>query len=113
MAYLTRDATEAMSAASGHPITALRADGGAAVMDILLQLVADQLRVQVDRPVVQETTALGAAYLAGLACGVWASLDDVANNWALERSFTPAADGDAAYAQWRRALERARGWASP
>jgi len=114
MAYLTRDATEAMTRASGHPITALRADGGAAVMDLLMQLVADQLRVPVDRPVIQETTALGAAYLAGLASGVWRSLDEVADKWALDRAFTPLAApevADAAYAQWQRAVERSRGWA--
>ena len=78
MAYQTRDVVEAMSAASGTQVTALRADGGASVMDLLLQLQADQLQVPVARPTVQETTALGAAYLAGLAEGVWGSLDDLA-----------------------------------
>ena len=79
-----------------------------------MQLVADQLRVPVDRPVVQETTALGAAYLAGLATGVWGSLDEVAGQWVLDRAFEPAAPtetADAAYAQWQRAVERSRGWA--
>src|SRR5437762_12450006 len=77
MAYQTRDVVDAMTAASGHAVRALRADGGASVMDLLLQLQADQLQVPVTRPVVQETTALGAAYLAGLAEGVWGSLDDL------------------------------------
>jgi glycerol kinase len=111
MAFLTRDVTEAMARAAGRPVTALRADGGAAVMDLLLQLVADQLGVVVDRPSVQDTTALGAAYLAGTAAGVWGSTEDL---WALDRSFTPSrdrADADAAYAQWQRAVERALGWA--
>ena len=78
MAFQTRDVVEAMCAASGHDVRALRADGGASVNDLLLQLQADQLQVPVARPVVQETTALGAAYLAGLAEGVWSSLDEVA-----------------------------------
>ncbi len=115
MAYSTRDVVEAMSAASGRPVTALRADGGASVMDLLLQLVADQLQVPVARPTVQETTALGAAYLAGLAAGVWGSLEEVGANWALDRAFTPGVGAEAAdvgYGEWKRAVERSRGWAS-
>ncbi|MHB8463664.1 MAG: glycerol kinase GlpK [Acidimicrobiales bacterium] len=114
MAYLTRDVVDAMSKASGRPVTALRADGGAAVTDLLLQLVADQLQVPVARPQVQETTALGAAYLAGLACGVWGSVEEINRQWALDRSFEPSAPSDTAdarYAEWQRAVERARGWA--
>ena len=75
MAYQTRDVVEAMAAASGTTLAALRVDGGASVMDLLLQMQADQLGVTVQRPIDQETTALGAAYLAGLAEGVWPSLD--------------------------------------
>jgi glycerol kinase len=115
MAYSTRDVVEAMSAGSGHSITALRADGGASVMDLLLQLQADQLQVPVARPEVQETTALGAAYLAGLAEGVWSSLDDVEANWALDAEFAPRVGPGAAdrgYAAWTRAIERSRGWAA-
>ncbi len=74
MAYLTRDVVDAMSVAAGRSVTALRADGGASVMDVLLQFQADQLGVPVARPRIEETTALGAAYLAGLAEGVWGSL---------------------------------------
>jgi len=114
MAFQTRDVVEAMSAASGHEVTALRADGGASVMDLLLQLQADQLQVPVARPTVQETTALGAAYLAGLAEGVWGSLDELATHWVLDREFTPQASqagADAKYAGWQRAVERSRGWA--
>ena len=81
MAYQTRDAVEAMVRASGTPLRELRVDGGASVMDLLLQLQADQLGVTVLRPADQETTALGAAYLAGLAEGVWPDLDAVGAQW--------------------------------
>jgi len=114
MAYQTRDVVEAMSAASGHEVRALRADGGASVMDVLLQLQADQLQVPVARPTIQETTALGAAYLAGLAEGVWGSCDELAEKWALDAEFSPVATPIAAnskYDGWRRAVERSRGWA--
>jgi glycerol kinase len=114
MAYQTRDVVEAMSAASGREVTALRADGGASVMDLLLQLQADQLQVPVARPRVQETTALGAAYLAGLAEGVWGSLQELESHWTLDAEFTPAVSSAAAHAKhagWRRAVERSRGWA--
>ena len=95
----TRDVVLAMSEASGHPIRALKADGGASANDLLLQLQADDLQVPVSRPVVQETTALGAAYLAGLAEGVWSSPADIAANWQLDRTFTPSVDPDAAEAR--------------
>ena len=114
MAYQTRDVVDAMRKASGREVTALRADGGASVMDLLLQLQADQLQVPVARPRVQETTALGAAYLAGLAEGVWGSLEDVASHWALDAEFTPGigrAAADSRHAGWLRAVDRSRGWA--
>jgi len=113
MAFQTRDVVEAMAAASGHPIAELRVDGGASAMDLLLQVQADQLQVPVARPVVQETTALGAAYMAGLSEGVWASTDDVAAAWHLDVRCEPAADpaaADASHARWRRAVERSRDW---
>jgi glycerol kinase len=113
MAFQTRDVVDAMAAASGYPIAELRVDGGASVMDLLLQLQADQLQVPVARPVVQETTALGAAYMAGLSEGVWSSTDDVAASWQLDTRCEPAADrsaADAAHARWRRAVERSRDW---
>jgi glycerol kinase len=115
MAFQTRDVVEAMSAASGRSVQALRADGGAAANSLMLQIQADQLQVPVARPVVQETTALGAAYLAGLAEGVWGSVDELAAQWKLDAEFTPAASpggADAKYAGWKRAVDRARGWAS-
>ncbi len=111
MTYQTRDVVEAMERASGRERVALRADGGAAVMDLLLQLQADQLQVPVARPTIAETTALGAAYLAGLAAGVWSSLDEIASLWQLDREFTPAstaAGADQRYAGWKRAVDRAR-----
>jgi glycerol kinase len=83
-------------------------------MDLLMQMVADQLQVPVARPLVQETTALGAAYLAGLASGVWSSTDEIRGQWALDREWTPAVSQGAAdqlYEQWQRAVSRSRGWA--
>jgi glycerol kinase len=114
MAFQTRDVVEAMSEASGFPIRGLRADGGASAMRLLLQVQADQLGVPVARPTIQETTALGAAYLAGLAEGVWSSLEDISGNWVLDVEVAPTVDreaADAAYARWRRAVGRARDWA--
>jgi glycerol kinase len=115
MALQTRDVVDAMCQHSGRQVAGLRADGGAAVMDLLLQIQADQLGVPVRRPVVQETTALGAAYLAGLAEGVWASTDDIEANWALDAEFVPALDrtaADALHARWLEAVARSRAWAT-
>lgn len=115
MAYQVRDVIDAMVEASGTPIVDLRVDGGASVMDLLCQMQADQLDVTVQRPVDQETTALGAAFLAGLAEGVWASTDDIASAWTLDAQFEPSEDRtapDALHAQWLRALERSRAWES-
>ncbi|MGH8992145.1 MAG: glycerol kinase GlpK [Acidimicrobiia bacterium] len=113
MAHQTRDVVEAMEAAGGTTISELRADGGAAVMDVLCQFQADLLRVPVRRPVVAETTALGAAYLAGLAEGVWSSPDEVAAQWLCDAEFAPAmreAEAGRRHAAWRRAVERTRGF---
>ena len=113
MAYQTRDVVEAMSAASGQTIAELRVDGGASAMDVLLQFQADQLGVAVERPMLQETTVAGAAYLAGLAEGVWGP-DDLAKLWLLDRRFDPAddrGDADARFARWRQAVDRSRNWA--
>ncbi len=104
-----------MTAASGYEVTALRADGGVSVMDLLLQLQADQLGVPVSRPEVQETTALGAAYLAGLAEGVWDSTADLSALWSLDTEVGPVADrteADAAHQRWLRAVDRSRAWDS-
>jgi glycerol kinase len=113
MAFQTRDVVESMSEAGGIPISALRVDGGATANALLLQLVADQLQVPVTRPTIAETTALGAAYAAGLGAGVWSTPADVTAAWQADVTLEPRAtrgEADAAYATWTRAVERARGW---
>jgi len=115
MAFQTRDVVDTMTATSGEKLEELRADGGASVMDLLVQLQADQVGVTVARATVQETTALGAAYLAGLGAGVWSTVDEVSARWTADARFEPAGDPalvDAAYGQWQRGVERARGWAT-
>jgi glycerol kinase len=114
MAYQTRDVVDAVKAATGTQLAELRVDGGASVMDLLCQLQADLLGVTVRRPAVQETTALGAAYLAGIAEGVWATPAEAAEAWTEEASFTPSMPEvlvEAGLVTWRRAVERSRGWA--
>jgi glycerol kinase len=114
MAYQTRDVLDAMQKDAGIRLSCLKVDGGAAVNDALLQFQADMLGVPVRRPVGSETTALGAAYLAGLAVGYWDDAADVSRNWALDREFTPAmadAEREALYRGWRRAVDRSRSWA--
>ncbi len=116
MAYQTRDAVEAMTAASGTALSDLRVDGGASVMNVLLQFQADQLGVTVRRPKDQETTALGAAFLAGLAEGVWPSLDAITARWELDAEFLPGQGdrkiiADLLHAQWINAVSRSRHWA--
>jgi glycerol kinase len=113
MAYQTRDVLEVMQEEAGLSLTTLKVDGGAAANATLLQFQADMLGVPVRRPVVRETTALGAAYLAGLAVGYWDGLDDVRRNWALDREFSPQmAENDRArlYAGWRKAVTRSLNW---
>ncbi|HLG51955.1 MAG TPA: glycerol kinase GlpK [Chloroflexota bacterium] len=109
IAYQTRDVVDAMSADAGRPARELRIDGGAAANDLLAQFQADLLGIPVLRPRVTETTALGAAYLAGLAAGVWQSTDELARRWQLERRFEPAMPPDrrsALYEGWRKAVAR-------
>ena len=116
MAYQSLDVVRAMEADAGASMTGLRVDGGAAVNNALMQFQADLLGTGVQRPVVGETTALGAAYLAGLAIGFWADQDDVTRNWALDRQFEPhstPAERERLAAGWQRAVERSRGWAEP
>jgi glycerol kinase len=114
MAWQTRDVVDAMSAGSGRPVETLRVDGGASVMDLLCQFQSDVLGVEVRRSAVRETTALGAAFLAGIAEDVWDGPDDVVARWSDDGRWTPSADRDeisARYALWQRAVERARNWA--
>ncbi|MEI2699336.1 MAG: glycerol kinase GlpK [Microthrixaceae bacterium] len=114
MAYQTRDVVDAMTAVSGETLDELRVDGGAAAMQLLLQLQADQLGVPVARSAVAETTALGAATLAGLGAGLWDTVDDVLHRWRADARVEPSEDRsgvDDHYAQWCRAVQRSRGWA--
>ena len=115
MAYQTRDVVEAMERDTGRRLTELRVDGGAAVMDVLCQLQADLLGIPVRRPRHTETTALGAAFLAGLGAGLWTDAD-LAHLWKLEREFTPQMSRDQAdimQSRWRRAVERSLAWELP
>lgn len=113
VAYQTRDVLEAMTADSGTELTQLRVDGGMVANNFLMQFQADILGVPVVRPLVAETTALGAAYLAGLAVGYWQDESEIAQNWAIDRIYTPSipqSTRDALYGGWRRAVERALHW---
>jgi glycerol kinase len=114
MAWQTLDVVDAITAAAGTPVTELRVDGGASVMDLLCQFQADVLGVTVRRPKVRETTALGAAYLAGLAESVWASPAQAATAWGEDAVYEPTmtrAQVEQRRAGWRRAVDRARDWA--
>src|SRR5580658_3959319 len=113
IAFQVADVLEAVNSEMGAPLTALRVDGGAAVNDLLMQFQADILGVPVVRPRVTETTALGAAYLAGLATSIWAGPDDLRARLEGDTRFEPrmsAADRSARRAQWQRAVERAKAW---
>jgi glycerol kinase len=112
MAHQSQDVIEAMSAASGVALKELRVDGGAVRMDLLCQLQADVSHVPVLRPAVRETTALGAAFLAGLAEGVWDSFGALEATWGLDRRFDPQRDRSRERKDWARAVERARAWAT-
>lgn len=116
MAYQSRDLIEAMEKDAGITLTTLKVDGGAAQNDSLLQFQADLLNCSVQRPVVAETTALGAAYLAGLAVNYWSDSGDVIRNWKLDRSFSPRSsqsERDGKHRRWKRAVERTLSWEDP
>jgi len=115
IAFQSVDVLRAMEADSALRLSELRVDGGAAANDLLMQFQADVLGVPVLRPKVLETTALGAAYLAGLATGYWKSTDEIAANWQVDRRFDPqmpAEQAQSLLASWHRAVERAKGWAA-
>jgi glycerol kinase len=115
IALQVADVFDAMAKDSGIALAELRVDGGASKNDLLMQMQADFLGVPVVRPNVTETTALGAAYLAGLAVGLWSSTKDIATQWSVDRRFEPcmaAAARQAKLARWHQALERAKGWVS-
>lgn len=116
IALQVADVLSAMDTDAGGGLEVLRVDGGAAANDLLLQLQADLLGVPVERPVVGETTALGAAYLAGLAIGYWVGPQQIAANWALDRRFEPLMPADRRAGmlhEWHRAVERSRAWVEP
>jgi len=114
LAYQTNDVLKIMQLESGISLTALKVDGGACANDFLMQFQSDILNVPVQRPVVIETTALGAAYLAGLATGYWKNRNEIASNWAVSRTFTPGMgheERDHLIRGWEEAVRRSRGWA--
>ena len=115
IAFEVRDVLETIPDFRPGSTTPLRVDGGASANDLLCQIQADQVGVPVERPRIVETTALGAAFLAGLGTGVWSSTDDLRETWQLDRRFEPHGDrsaADAAHARWIEAVNRSKGWAS-
>ena len=114
LAYQTNDVLRAMEEDAGIRLAALKVDGGASANDFLMQFQADISNAPVRRPVCVETTAMGAAYLAGLAVGYWQSKEEVLSNWKISRVFAPGMDGaqrERLLSGWRRAVDCARGWA--
>ena len=113
IAFQSRDLAEAMKDDAAITLSELRVDGGAVANNLLMQFQSDILNAPVIRPAITETTALGAAYLAGLAVGYWANLEDVAQHWQMEKRFDPTmneAAREQLYQNWKKAVERARGW---
>ena len=114
IAYQVSDLVRAMEADTGLPLSALKADGGASRDKFLLQFQADVIGREVRRPAIRETTALGAAYLAGLAVGVWESADEIKHLWVCDSTFQPALapeDREQLLSGWHRAVGRSRDWA--
>ena len=114
LAYQTNDVLRAMEADSGIHLSALRVDGGASANDLLMQIQADVIQAPVHRPVCVETTAMGAAYLAGLSAGFWDSRDEVRRNWAMDRVFSPqisTQQREKMVRGWNRAVKYSYGWA--
>lgn len=113
IAFQSRDLLEAMQGDTGQPMTALRVDGGASTNNLLMQFQSDILNLPVQRPVIAETTALGAAYLAGLAVGLWSDQEEIARQGGLDREFTPNMDDRDRKKRvhgWQRAVERSLAW---
>jgi glycerol kinase len=112
-AWQTREVVDAVNAVAGVPFSELRVDGGMTANDLLMQFQADVLGVPVIRPRVTETTALGAAFAAGLAVGFWADQDELRERWAEDKRWDPAMDErrrEREYARWKHAVERSLGW---
>ncbi|MDZ7694907.1 MAG: FGGY-family carbohydrate kinase [Balneolaceae bacterium] len=113
IAYQSTDLLKAMESDSGISLKELRVDGGASINNLLMQFQADLLRVPVIRPEITETTALGAAYLAGLAVGFWKDKQEISHQWKIDHRYEPEMDRskvDEKYAGWHQAVERAKGW---
>jgi len=113
IAYQVADLLDAMHADTGIPLAELRVDGGGATNNALMQFQADLLGVPVVRPTVTETTALGAAYLAGLGISFWKSADDISGHWQVDRRFEPATAATAHRERWSAAVERSKAWDKP
>ena len=111
IAFQVRDVVDLMAREGGVDLRSLAVDGGAAANDLLCQIQADQVRMPVDRSAELQTTGLGAAFLAGLGTGVWSDESELVDARRRDQVFTPQADGEAAHRRWRRAVERAKGWA--
>jgi glycerol kinase len=115
IAFQTMDVLKAMEADSGMKIKELRVDGGATANDLLMQFQSNLLNCNVIKPTIVETTALGAAYLAGLAVGFWKDIDEIKDNWQIERTFTPSNDNkqiDKEIKNWGKAIRTSQAWAS-
>ncbi len=115
IAYQTRDVLAAMEQDTGEKLRELRVDGGASANNFLMQFQADIMGCTIRRPMIRETTALGAAYLAGLATGVWKDLEDIRSQWTLDRLYQPEMEEETRaklLAGWSKAVERASGWAA-
>ena len=114
-AYQTKDVIDAMVNDAGLEVPTLRVDGGGSANQLMMQFQSDILDIPIERSSVAETTALGAAYLAGLGVGFWDNIDELADHWSSDRSFTPNMNDDKRIAlqrQWKKAVTRAQGWAS-
>ena len=114
IAYQVKDLLDAMQVDAESPISVLRVDGGASVSSFLMQFQADILQKQVYRPKIRETTALGAAYLAGLATGVWSGREEIRKSWICDNTFEPRMTGEESERlmdNWHKAVGRSRGWA--
>ena len=114
LAYQTYDVLKAMESDSGIKLSALKVDGGACANNFLMQFQSDILDTRVERPECVETTALGAAYLAGIAVGYWKDIEDIKANWKLERTFEPnmvETCREKSIQGWHEAVKRAKGWA--
>ena len=114
-AYQTRDVLDAMTSDTGFKVPVLRVDGGGTANGLLMQLQADVLNTSLERSAIAETTALGAAYLAGLSVGFWADQDEISDLWQADRRFEPTMDEERrqdSYGRWKSAVACAKGWAS-